>query len=255
MKRAGVLFLVATCWVIYSLLLAGSAVAQDQYNCGDFDSQKEAQAELDRDPSDPSNLDADNDGMACDTYPYEDGGGGSTTPAQDQYSGGDEGCANPRSVRTFSGTENQRTARFNITGQTFRLRYETTPVGQDPFLPTVDISVLDKNGQPIGQGPLIFDGEDGSENILAGPGAFSLEISAEEASYNITVEDCLESPEGDTGSGNPPKLPPANNPNDVIPDTTSRQPIPDTGGPPYLPVGAAVLLGAALIVGRGVLRR
>jgi hypothetical protein len=50
-------------------------MAQDRYNCGDFDSQKEAQRVLDRDPSDPNNLDADNDGMACDTYPYDNGGG------------------------------------------------------------------------------------------------------------------------------------------------------------------------------------
>jgi len=37
-------------------------VAQDQYNCASFGSQESAQAELDRDPSDPSNLDADDDG-------------------------------------------------------------------------------------------------------------------------------------------------------------------------------------------------
>jgi hypothetical protein len=38
-----------------------------------------AQAELDRDPSDPGNLDADDDGQGCETYPYDDnsGGGGS----------------------------------------------------------------------------------------------------------------------------------------------------------------------------------
>jgi hypothetical protein len=31
--------------------------------------------------------------------------------------------------------------------------------------------------------------------------------------------------------------------------------VPRTGGPPYLAVGAVVLLGVALIAGRGVLRR
>jgi hypothetical protein len=46
---------------------------------------------------------------------------------------------------------------------------------------------------------------------------------------------------------------PANKPDDVIPNTTSE--MPNTGGPPYLIFGAALLLGAALIVGRGVLRR
>jgi hypothetical protein len=43
MHRIATLFIVAICWVIYSLLLAGSAIAQDRFNCGDFDSQQEAQ--------------------------------------------------------------------------------------------------------------------------------------------------------------------------------------------------------------------
>jgi len=45
-------------------------------DCADFATQQEAQAELERDPSDPNNLDADGDGVACETYPYGTGGGG-----------------------------------------------------------------------------------------------------------------------------------------------------------------------------------
>jgi hypothetical protein len=45
-----------------------------------------------------------------------------------------------------------------------------------------------------------------------------------------------------------------NNPDDVIPDTSSNRQIPDTGGPPYLAVSALLLMFAALLVGRGVLR-
>jgi hypothetical protein len=41
------------------------AIAQDDLNCDDFASQGEAQAELMSDQSDPNNLDADNDMMAC----------------------------------------------------------------------------------------------------------------------------------------------------------------------------------------------
>src|SRR5215203_985256 len=76
MHIAASLFLATACWVFYSLLLAGSAVAQEQYDCASFGSQESAQAELDRDPSDPSNLDADDDGEACETYDYGDGSGG-----------------------------------------------------------------------------------------------------------------------------------------------------------------------------------
>ncbi len=45
-----------------------------------------------------------------------------------------------------------------------------------------------------------------------------------------------------------------NNPDDVISDTSSNEQIPDTGGPPYLALGALLLMFAALLVGRGVLR-
>src|ERR671918_3106118 len=48
-----------------------AALAQaDQYDCASFGSQASAQVELDRDPSDPNNLDADGNGKACDDYDY-----------------------------------------------------------------------------------------------------------------------------------------------------------------------------------------
>ena len=43
-------------------------------------------------------------------------------------------------------------------------------------------------------------------------------------------------------------------PGDTVPNTSSDTRMPDTGGPPYLAFGALVFLGAALLVGRGVLR-
>ena len=50
--------------------------SQEQYedegdlNCDDFDSQAEAQAEYEADTEDPNNLDADDDGEACEDFPY-----------------------------------------------------------------------------------------------------------------------------------------------------------------------------------------
>jgi len=41
----------------------------EDLDCANFATQREAQAELERDPSDPNNLDADGDGVACETYP------------------------------------------------------------------------------------------------------------------------------------------------------------------------------------------
>lgn len=49
----------------------------EDLDCADFDTQAEAQAELEADPSDPHGLDADNDGVACELLPdgsSEDGG-------------------------------------------------------------------------------------------------------------------------------------------------------------------------------------
>jgi hypothetical protein len=56
------------------------ALAQDILNCEDFDSQADAQAELRGNPSDPNGLDEDDgadDGIACETYPYDN-------PARDE---------------------------------------------------------------------------------------------------------------------------------------------------------------------------
>jgi len=52
------------------------------------------------------------------------------------------------------------------------------------------------------------------------------------------------------------KTPPpdVNNPKDVVPNTTVEK-MPSTGGPPYLALGAIVLLAVAVMMGRGVLRR
>jgi hypothetical protein len=56
-----------------------AALAQaDLYDCASFGTQESAQAELERDPSDPSDLDPDNDGIACEDYDY---GGISSPPS------------------------------------------------------------------------------------------------------------------------------------------------------------------------------
>jgi LPXTG-motif cell wall-anchored protein len=48
----------------------------DVLNCEDFTTQSEAQAVLDADLSDPNRLDADGDGIACETLPAGNGQGG-----------------------------------------------------------------------------------------------------------------------------------------------------------------------------------
>ena len=63
------LVLALTAAALWLIAPAASAQADDQ-NCADFASQADAQAHLDADTTDPDNLDGDNDGQACEAYPY-----------------------------------------------------------------------------------------------------------------------------------------------------------------------------------------
>ena len=53
----------------------GTAAAAADLDCSDFATQAEAQASLNSTPGDPNDLDADDDGVACETLP----GGGEQT--------------------------------------------------------------------------------------------------------------------------------------------------------------------------------
>ena len=58
-----------------------AAAQADQFDCASFGSQQSAQAELERDPSDPNNLDPDGNGRACDSYDYSASTTNSTSPS------------------------------------------------------------------------------------------------------------------------------------------------------------------------------
>jgi hypothetical protein len=62
---AGVLFTAAL-----SFGLSVTAHAADDYNCPDFVSQADAQAVYNANPSDPNQLDRDNDTQACEDHDY-----------------------------------------------------------------------------------------------------------------------------------------------------------------------------------------
>jgi Excalibur calcium-binding domain len=60
-----------TTWAAADTSDESSTSTRDR-DCADFDSQAEAQAVLDDDPSDPERLDADDDGIACESFGYTD---------------------------------------------------------------------------------------------------------------------------------------------------------------------------------------
>ena len=81
-------------------LTATPAFAQtDQYDCQSFGSQESAQAELERDLSDPNNLDPDADGVACEGYDYGGGGGSSSPSATASPSATQEQTASPSAAK------------------------------------------------------------------------------------------------------------------------------------------------------------
>lgn len=170
--------------------------------------------------------------------------------AQERTGQSDEGCSNPQAVETFTGTENQSTPQFRITGNTFRISYDVEVTNSNGF-PVLEVDVLDDSGQFIGEGFISF-GEDGSENILAGPGTFSLEIRADDVEYTVTVEDCAGTDRttggpttGQSGGGTIGR-----GEEKII--NIPGKPLPPTGGGSaiYVMVAGSILAGAGLLAWR-----
>jgi hypothetical protein len=59
--------------ITYEQTTRPALAQEDLYDCQSFGSQESAQAELERNPSDPYNLDPDQDGQACEDYNYGSG--------------------------------------------------------------------------------------------------------------------------------------------------------------------------------------
>lgn len=71
----------AVAGLVGALALVAPATAQVDLDCSDFDTQEEAQAVYDADPSDPHGLDgADGDGIVCESLPSGKAGSASPSP-------------------------------------------------------------------------------------------------------------------------------------------------------------------------------
>jgi hypothetical protein len=187
-------------------------------------------------------------------------------PAEAQTTGT---CPNAQLIDTFEGNGDQQTDTFRTTTDSFRVSFEATKTAGGNITALLFIDVIDAgnpNGIPVAtitqQG-----GGQGETFANAPPGTYYLDIGAANLEYTITVEQCEggnPSRNPNPGRGGPPvvrdqygadkRVGPIDRPAGVIPRTSVRR-VPRTGGPPYLAVGAVVLLGVALIAGRGVLKR
>lgn len=178
---------------------------------------------------------------------------GATTP---QQTDGQASAACPGAVELGSvppageppTDEDLRFGPFPVNGESFRLTYETSDADQSG-LPFFDVTVLDAAGNEVG-GQVIFDEGVVTEVVRASPGRFTIEARSEDLKYRITVEDCPGGPNpppDDPGGGNGQPNPTnpsddqydngTDNPDDVVNNTVSDEPLPDTGGVPLLSLG------------------
>jgi len=166
--------------------------------------------------------------------------------------------------------EDLETARpIPITGDSFRLTYETTNADESG-LPFLDVTVLDQAGKEVG-GRVIFEEGVQREIVHASPGRFDIRTTADDLEYTLTIEDCTGGGNqsggsggaggsgGDGGAASDDQYgnnggPPGE---DVIDDTISDEPLPDTGGVPLLGVGffGLIFISAAFALLRPVMRR
>ena len=72
MKRLAVVALSLLALAAWLTASATSVAAQDGLDCEDFESQAEAQAYYRENPDDPTGNDADEDGIACELFEYDD---------------------------------------------------------------------------------------------------------------------------------------------------------------------------------------
>jgi hypothetical protein len=155
-----------------------------------------------------------------------------------------------------------------ITGDTFRLTYETTNADESG-LPFLDVTVLDQAGKEVG-GRVIFEEGVQREIVRASPGRFDIHTTADDLKYTLTIEDCRgdepdtpNPPPGGSGGGSGGSASDdqydngTDNPDDVIDDTISDQPLPNTGGVPLLGLAAFALIFtfAACALFRPLIRR
>lgn len=160
-------------------------------------------------------------------------------------------------VETFTGTQDQITPQFQITGPEWRFIVEATATTEASGNVSVTI-VFDADNPGFGFAFASVDPEFNptdteSSQVIDGPGTFSLDIDANGASYEILVCQSANQSGGDRST--PEQSTPGQG-NSVIKETIPNKPLPPTGGwPVYALVASFILAGAGLLGFRLVIWR
>jgi len=200
------------------------------------------------------------------------------TTAEDTSS---ESCENLKTLASIGPQVSDDKKDFETTKDRFRVTYEVDFKNDDPLdFRDFEVDINDRFGL------VEFDSADKDSAksfiVIADPGKYSIQTDVTPnngATYTVKVEECSATPPESTTpeattpesttpettvaenttpvEGQSPEQPPADvsNPKAVMPGTSAVKKIPNTGGPPYLILSALALLGTALVVGRGILRR
>lgn len=161
----------------------------------------------------------------------------------------DQECPVPEEVNTTTGSGDEQSSVFDITGQSFRVTIDVAPTSEDPDLAGVTVFVNTEDDDSVTR--IAKEGEGTEASIVnAGEDSFFLDILAANADYEITVEDCT----GDTGDGgdNDDSNDNNNGNDDVIDGTIPDKDLPDTGGFSVLVAGgmSLLLLSGSLVAWR-----
>jgi hypothetical protein len=126
-----------------------AAAQTDQFDCSSFGSRDAAQAELERDPSDPNNLDPDGNGRACEDYNYASTATNSPLPTGSPQGGASPSSASPSSASPSSASPSSASPS------------SASPSSASPSPKPgaqVDRNLLDAGGPTKGPLPLMPDG-------------------------------------------------------------------------------------------------
>src|SRR5215208_189491 len=171
-------------------IYAEKVAAQDIRNCSSFATQEEAQAELNRDPSDPNGLDGDNDGSACEDLPS--GGNVETDP-------GSGSCPGARELMNESaggpGTTSKTFDTFATNSPSFLVTVSTTATPNADLFPGVSVGIYDDSvsgDESEIAGPSVDAGDTKSFLIKEGTGVYYIIAVATDTQYTIKVEECTE---------------------------------------------------------------
>jgi len=181
-------------------------------------------------------------------------------------------CEGARVIGTLGPTgQDVEIQPFRVTGEKFRLTYKITDL-DNSGVPFFDLVVLDEQLNEVG-GQLLFEAGTVREIVTASPGTFTIEVRAEDLRYEIMAEDCTGSDpqrddtapgpadqydnDGGGGGGDGTGDEGAGGEDEVIDDTITDGPLPNTGGVPLLGLMffGFFFVTTAIVVLRPVVRR